>query len=338
MIREAIERAVNARELDGPLMESAMDGILSGEASGAQIAAFLVAMRMKGETAEELAAGARVMLRHCVRVPFRSDGVVLDTCGTGGDGLGTFNISTVSAIVTASCGVVVAKHGNRAASSKAGSADLLEALGVVIEMPAERVAECLERIGIGFMFARSHHPAMRHAAPIRSELALRTLFNLLGPLTNPAGATHQMLGVYTAELVEQMARVLGLLGSRGAWVVHGAEGMDEVSVCGPTRVARLAAGEVSVGELRPEDFGVERADLDALRGGDAERNAAIARAILGGEKGARRDAVVVNCGAALCAAGQADSPAQGAARAAEALDSGAAEAKLREWIEFSRAG
>ena len=338
MVSEAIERAVNAQELDGPLMESAMGSILSGEASDAQIAAFLVAMRMKGETAEELAAAARVMLRHCVRVPFRSDGVVLDTCGTGGDGLGTFNISTVSAIVTASCGVTVAKHGNRAASSKAGSADLLEALGVTIEMPAERVAECLERIGVGFMFARSHHPAMRFAAPVRSQLAIRTLFNLLGPLTNPAGATHQVLGVFAAERVEQMARVLGLLGSRGAWVVHGAEGMDEVSVCGTTRVARLAQGELSVVELQPEDFGVERADRDALTGGDAEQNAAIARAILAGEKGPRRDAVVVNSAAALCAASQVGSPVQGAVRAAEALDSGAAEAKLREWVELSRAG
>ena len=337
MIREAIERAVKAEELDGPLMESAMESILSGEASAAQIAAFLVAMRMKGETAEELAAGARVMLRHCLRVPFRSNGVVLDTCGTGGDGLGTFNISTISAIVVAACGVTVAKHGNRAASSKAGSADLLEALGVAIEIPVQRVAECLERIGIGFIFARSHHPAMRFAAPVRSELGIRTLFNLLGPLTNPAGATHQVLGVFAADRVEQVARVLALLGSGGAWVVHGAEGMDEVSPCGPTRVARVTAGEVSVSELRPEDFGVEPAELQALRGGDAEQNAAIARAILSGEKGAKRDAVVVNCAAALCAAGRTDSPAQGAARAAEALDSGAAEAKLQEWIELSRA-
>jgi anthranilate phosphoribosyltransferase len=338
MMREAIERAVAGKELDGPLVESAVESILSGQASAAQISAFLVAMRMKGETAEELAAAARVMLRHCVRVPHDSGSVVLDTCGTGGDALGTFNISTVSAIVTAACGVTVAKHGNRAASSKAGSADVLEALGVAIEMSPERVAECLRQVGIGFMFARTHHPAMRHAAPVRSELGIRTLFNLLGPLTNPAGATHQLLGVFAADRVEQMARVLSLLGSRGAWVVHGEEGMDEVSPCGATRVAQIAAGEVSVFELRPEDFEVERVGLDALRGGDAGRNAAIAREILAGDKGPRRDAVVINSAAALCAAGLVDSPARGAERATQALDSGAAEAKLHEWIEYSRAG
>jgi anthranilate phosphoribosyltransferase len=338
MMREAIERAVEGKDLDGPIMESAMESMLSGQASGAQMAAFLVAMRMKGETAGELAAAARVMLRHCLRVPFTSDRAVLDTCGTGGDALGTFNISTISAVVTAACGVIVAKHGNRAASSRAGSADLLEALGVSIEMTPERVADCLQRVGIGFMFARSHHPAMRHAAPVRSELGIRTLFNLLGPLTNPAGPTHQLLGVFAADRVEQMARVLSLLGSRGAWVVHGAEGMDEVSPCGVTRVASIRAGEVSVFDLTPEDFGVERTGLETLKGGDAELNAAIARGILAGEKGPRQNAVVINCAAALCAAGLVDSPAEGAARARQALDSGAAETKLHEWIEYSRAG
>jgi anthranilate phosphoribosyltransferase len=335
-MREAIATAVAGRDLDPAVMEEAVETILSGKATGAQIAALLVALGMKGETADELAAAARVMRRHCSPVSVPSGGVILDTCGTGGDGSGTFNISTTAAIVVASCGVTVAKHGNRAASSRAGSADLLETLGVDIEMPPERVADCLREIGIGFMFARTHHPAMRYAAPVRADLGIRTLFNLLGPLTNPAGATHQLLGIYDGDRLRQIAGVLSLLGSRAAWVVHGDDGLDEVSPTGTTRVARLDAGEVTTFVLSPEDFGVERVAPEAIKGGDPERNADIVRLVLSGEKGPRRDAVVINAAAALCVAGAADSPGDGAARASEALDTGAARAKLDEWVGFER--
>ncbi len=337
-MREAIEIAVQARDLDESLMEKAMEAILAGEASNAQIAALVVALRMKRETAQELAVAAKVMRRHCQPVTFKTEEVLLDTCGTGGDGSGTFNISTTTAIVVSACGVAVAKHGNRAASSKSGSADVLEQLGVVLEMPSDRVAECLRENGIGFMFARTYHPAMRFAAPVRSELGIRTLFNLLGPLTNPASATHQLLGIYDPSRLEQIAQVLALLGSKRAWVVHGEDGLDEVSPTGKTRVAQLDDGKVSTFELSPEDFGVEQISLDAIKGGNAERNAAITREILAGQKGPRRDVVLLNAAAALCVAGKADSPEQGARRAAEAIDSGAASAKLDAWITFGRKG
>jgi anthranilate phosphoribosyltransferase len=335
-MREAIAKTVRGEELDTASMERAMEAVFSGQASSAQIAALLVALRIKGETAGELAAAARIMRRHCTRVEVNGNGALLDTCGTGGDGAGTFNISTLAAIVAAACGVPVAKHGNRAASSKAGSADLLEALGVAIDLPAARVAECVKNVGIGFMFARTYHPAMRHAAPVRSELGLRTLFNLLGPLTNPAGATHQLLGVYDRNRVEQMAQVLALLGSKRAWVVHGLDGLDEISLCAPTLVAELDAGRVSTREITPKDFGVDAVNADALKGGDAQKNAAIARSILSGAKGPWRDAVVINAAAALCVVGAAASPLEGAARAAQALDSGAAQAKLDAWVKWSQ--
>lgn len=337
-MREPIEIAVQGRDLDEPVMEKAMEAILAGEASSAQIAAFVVALRMKGETAQELATAAKVMRRHCQPVAFAIDEVLLDTCGTGGDGSGTFNISTVTAIVVAACNVAVAKHGNRAASSKSGSADVLEELGVTIEMPSEKVAECLREIGIGFMFARTYHPAMRFAAPVRSELGIRTLFNLLGPLTNPASATHQLLGIYDSCRLEQIARVLLLLGSKRAWVVHGEDGLDEVSPTGKTRVAQLDDGNVSTFELSPEDFGIERISIDAIKGGNANKNAVIANEILAGQKGPYRDAVLLNAAAALCVAGKVDSPKQGVRRAAEAIDSGAAKAKLDAWIAFGRRG
>lgn len=337
-MRDPIEIAVQGRDLDQPTMEKAMEAILAGEASSAQIAAFIVALRMKGETAQELAAAAKVMRRHCQPVAFAIDEVLLDTCGTGGDGSGTFNISTVTAIVVAACNVAVAKHGNRAASSKSGSADVLEELGVAIEMPSEKVAECLREIGIGFMFARTYHPAMRFAAPVRSELGIRTLFNLLGPLTNPARATHQLLGIYDSSRLEQIARVLSLLGSKRAWVVHGDDGLDEVSPTGKTRIAQLDDGKVSTFELSPEDFGIERISLDAIKGGDAKKNAVIANEILAGRKGPHRDAVLLNAAAALCVAAKVDSPEQGTRRAAEAIDSGAAKAKLEAWIAFGRKG
>lgn len=336
MIGDSLKHLVEGRDLSAEAMEAAMDALFTGQATPVQIAAFLVALRMKGESVEELAAAARSMRRHAVAVPIQAGPPVLDTCGTGGDGSGSFNISTVSAIVVSACGLKVAKHGNRAASSKAGSADVLEALGLRLDLPPAQVGRCIDEVGIGFMFARAHHPAMKHVAPVRGELGVRTLFNFLGPLTNPAGATHQLLGVGDASRMDAMAEVLGLLGCKGAWVVHGEGGLDEVALSGPTRVVVLHEGQRETRTLQPGDFGVEAAPLSALAGGDAAHNAQIARSILAGERGAPRDAVVINAASALCAAGVAASPHEGAERAAEALDNGAARAKLDAWLAFAR--
>lgn len=337
MIKDVISRLVDRNDVDAQVMEGAIETILRGEATAAQIAAVLIALRMKGETADELVAAARVMRRHAVPVKLHASAPVLDTCGTGGDGSDSFNISTVAAVVVAATGVAVAKQGNRAASSKCGSADVLEALGLSLDLSPERVARCIDQVGIGFIFARAHHPAMRHAGPVRAELGVRTIFNLLGPLTNPASPTHQLLGVGDGSRLDMMAEVLGRLGTEGAWVVHGHGGLDEVSLSGPTRVAALRGGTVRSFEVEPADFGVERADAAALLGGDATHNASIARAILDGERGPRRDAVVVNAAAALCAAGVAASPKAAAQTAAAAIDSGAARAKLAAWLAFAGA-
>ena len=334
-MKPIIAKLVAGETLDGESMEQAMDAILRGEASHAQMAALLVALRIKGESAGEIAAAARAMRRHSVPVTVRVRGPLVDTCGTGGDGSDSFNISTVAAIVVAACGVSVAKHGNRAASSKSGSADVLEALGVDVNASAERIARCIEQVGIGFMFARAHHPAMKHVGPVRAELGVRTLFNFLGPLANPAGATHQLLGVGDGSRLEMMADVLVALGTQGAWVVHGHGGFDEVSLSGPTRVAEARDGRVRSFELTPADFGVERADAAQLAGGDAAHNAGIARSILAGERGPKRDAVVVNAAATLCAAGVAGSPLEGARLAAAVLDDGRARAKLDAWVAFA---
>jgi anthranilate phosphoribosyltransferase len=337
VITDAIARAVEGRDLEPALMEQAMDAIFRGQATPAQIAGLLVALRIKGETAQELAAAARVMRRHALAVKVSAAPPILDTCGTGGDGSGSFNISSVSAIVVAAAGVSVAKHGNRAATSRAGSADMLEALGVDLAMTADAIGQCIDRLGIGFMFARTHHPAMKHAAPVRAELGVRTLFNFLGPLTNPAGATHQLLGVGDARKLETMARVLSLLGCRGAWVVHGHGGLDELSLSGPTEVAALdAGGAIRRFSVTPQDFGLQPADAAALQGGDAAENAAIARAVLAGERGPRRDVVLLNAAAALCAAGVVDGPGAAVARATTAIDSGAARAKLDAWVAFGK--
>jgi anthranilate phosphoribosyltransferase len=334
-MKELIAKLVAGESLDATSMEQAMDQVLRGEATSAQIAALLVGLRMKGETVEEIAAAARSMRRHAVPVSVQARAPIVDTCGTGGDGAGSFNISTVAALVVAACGVTVAKHGNRAASSQAGSADVLEALGVDIAASPERIARCIEQVGIGFMFARAHHPAMNHVGPVRSELGVRTLFNFLGPLANPAGATHQLLGVGDGARLEVMAEVLCRLGTEGAWVVHGHGGLDEVSLGGRTRVAEVRGGTVRCFEVGPEDFGVPPAESGALRGGDAAHNASLTRAILAGERGPKRDAVVVNAAAALCAAGVAASPAEAARMATAALDDGRASAKLAVWVAFS---
>ena len=331
VLEDAIKRVVASEDLDAATMEGAMRAVLAGDASPAQIAALAVALRMKGETVVEIAAAAQVMRERCETVRVGRRGPVLDTCGTGGDGRGTFNISTVSAIVVAACGVTVAKHGNRAVSSRAGSADVLEALGLRIDLPASRVTEVVEEVGIGFLFAPAHHGALRHAAPVRRELGVRTFFNLLGPLANPARATHQLVGVYDPQRVVQMAEVLGRLGVEGAWVVHGDGGLDEVSPWGRTFAAVFADGAVSTRELTPADFGLEAVEPASIVGGDAQENASIAERILAGAPGPERTAVLLNAGAALCVAGVAAEPRAGAERAAEAIDSGAAAEKLAAW-------
>jgi anthranilate phosphoribosyltransferase len=337
VIKDAIAMVVSGRDLDAELTEAAIDAILSGEATEAQIAALLTGLRMKGETSAEIAAAARVMRRRCVRISPQVQGPLIDTCGTGGDGLDTFNISTAAAIVVAASGVSVAKHGNRAASSKAGSADVLEALGVRIDCSAQQVERCIEQIGIGFLFAPSHHAAMRHAAPVRKQLGFRTLFNILGPLSNPAGATHQVIGVYPGAPMEALAEALGELGVEKAWVVRGHDGLDEMSPQGPTRVAQLEAGVVSCTDLSPSDFGLTPVPTSALRGGDAQQNAEIIRRLLAGEPGPPRVAVLINAAAALCVADAVGSPELGVERAAAAIDSGEAAELLERWVDLSRA-
>ena len=272
-----------------------------------------------------------------MHVKVSHQGPVLDTCGTGGDGSGTFNISTLASVVVAACGVTVAKHGNRAASSRCGSADLLEALGVNLELSPERIGQCIDQVGIGFMFARAHHPAMRYAGPVRAELGVPTLFNLLGPLTNPASASHQLMGVGNAAVHLLMAQVLSRLPVTHAWVVAGAPALDEVSLSGPTKVYDVTPGDVKEFTLTPADFGLDEAPLAALAGGDAAENAHLARGLFAGGKGPKRDAVVINAAAALCVTGHATSPLEGAKMAAAALDDGRAASKLAEWIRFTTA-
>lgn len=337
MISEAIKEIVTGHDLSATEMEAAMDAILEGRASAAQIAAFVVALRMKGESSREIAAAARALRRHCETIQPSVQGPLLDTCGTGGDGLHTFNISTAAAIVVAACGVAVAKHGNRAVSSKSGSADVLEALGVRVDLSPAKVEQCIEQVGIGFLFAPSHHAAMKHAAPVRRELGIRTLFNLLGPLANPASATHQVVGVYDRSRLEQLAEALGSLGCSSAWVVHGEGGLDEVSPSGPTQVAALAKGEVTTFTVEPADFGVEPVPLAALRGGDAKVNAQIIADVLNGQGGPPRAAVVLNAAAALRVVGLAGDLRAAAKRASAAIDSGAAQRKLERWARFTQA-
>ncbi len=336
VLREALASLLEGETLSGPAMEAAMGSILAGEGTPAQVAGFAVALRMRGETTEQIAAAARTLRAHCDAVELPVDGPILDTCGTGGDGAGTFNVSTVSAMVVAACGVKVAKHGNRSVSSRSGSADVLEALGVRIDAPEPVVVRCLEEVGITFLFAPAHHQALRHAATPRRELGARTVFNLLGPLVNPAGATHQLVGVYDPDRVEQLARVLGELGTEGAWVVHGADGLDEIAPHGPTQVAMLKGGEVTTTTLSPADFEVEPAPLSSLAGGDATENAAITRRIFEGKADGARVAVLLNAGAALCVAGAAASPVEGATMAAAAIDEGRAMATLDRWIDASQ--
>ncbi len=334
-LKHAIAQVINGRDLSFAEAEAAMDAIMGGEASPAQIGSYLTALRMKGETADEIAGSARSMRRHVVAVVAGpGDGMLVDTCGTGGDGKHSFNISTTAAFVVAGAGVRVAKHGNRAASSRSGSADVLLALGGNLDLTAPQVAECIDDIGIGFLYAVHHHPAMRYAIGPRREIGQRTIFNLLGPLTNPAGATHQLMGVYDPALTPTLAEVLRALGSRAAYIVHGADGLDELSTTGVNHVSVLRDGVVTTFDFDPATLGLPRARLDDLLGGPPEENAAITRAILAGDdRGPRRDIVLLNAAAALSLdTGDWDA---GLAAAAAAIDTGAALATLDNWVAMT---
>ena len=330
-LKQAIAQVINGRHLSFDESAAAMDAIMDGAASPAQIGSYLTALRMKGETADEIAGSAHSMRRHVVAVAVDATGEpLIDTCGTGGDGKHTFNISTTAAFVVAGAGRRVAKHGNRAASSRSGSADLLLALGGNLDLNAAQVAECIADVGIGFLYAVHHHPAMRHAIGPRREIGQRTIFNLLGPLTNPAAATHQLLGVYDPALTATLAEVLRALGSRAAYVVHGADGLDELSTTGVNRISALRDGAVTTFDFDPATAGLERASLDDFLGGTPEENAAISRAILSGDdRGPRRDVVLLNAAAALTL--ETGDWAGGLAAAAAAVDGGAALAPLDNW-------
>jgi anthranilate phosphoribosyltransferase len=335
-LREQIKLAVEGQNLTRAQSAAALDAMLDGGAPVSQMAALLVALRMKGETPDEIAGAAQSLRSRAVRVEVSQERLI-DTCGTGGDSSHTFNISTTAAFVAVAGGARVAKHGNRAVSSKCGSADVLTALGVEVELAPYAVAACIDECGIGFLFAPRHHGAMKHVAPVRKELGLRTLFNLLGPLANPAGARRQLLGVYAAHLVPVLAQTLVELGCDRAFVVHGAGGLDEISTSGPTLICEVRSGTVRKFEFSPEDAGIERAPLSELRGGDAAENAVLLRGVLRGESGARRAAVVLNAGAALAAAGVCETIPDGARLAERAIDSGAALDRLERLIRVSQA-
>ena len=333
MIQSAIARAVQGDHLSQELARASMEQILAGEATPAQIGALAVALRMKGETPDEIAGMAEAMRGRVPPIRTRRS-PLLDTCGTGGDNAGTFNISTTVAIVTAACGVAVAKHGNRAVSSRTGSADVLESLGVRIDLTPENAARSLDVLGITFLFAPNYHTALRHASGPRREIGVRTVFNVLGPLTNPAGAGRQLLGVFSDALVHPVAQVLQRLGSERAWVVHGRDGMDELTVFAPSHVAELANGALREFDVDPAELGLAHQERTGVAGGDAPTNAARVRAVLDGAKGAARDIVVLNTAAALVVAGVSADLRAGIATAAGAIDSGAARAKLAELRAF----
>jgi anthranilate phosphoribosyltransferase len=334
-VQEALARLLDGHDLSRGQARAVMNEVMEGEATQAQIGGFLVALRLKGETADEIAGCAEAMRAHVLAVRPKRDDLV-DTAGTGGDGQRTINISTAAALLAAASGAAVAKHGNRAVSSASGSADVLEALGFRLELPTERIERSIDELGFGFLFAPTHHPAMRHAAPVRRELAARTVFNVLGPLTNPAGARAQVVGVYAPTLVRTIAEVLAQLGARRAFVVHGAGGIDELSPAGPNLVCEVVDGAVHEREIDPLDLGVPRCDPGDLCGGSPEENAAAIHAVFAGEEGGRRSAVLLNAAGAIAAAGHAADLREGLDRAREALDSGAAAARLEELIAFSR--
>ncbi|MBI2829821.1 MAG: anthranilate phosphoribosyltransferase [Chloroflexi bacterium] len=335
MIKEAIQILIAGKSLTMDEASKVMEEIMNGEVSPAQFGAFVTALRIKGETVEEITGLAKVMRAKAIQV--KTDGPVVDTCGTGGDGLFTFNISTTAAFIVAGAGLKVAKHGNRAMSSRSGSADVLEALGVKLELTAEQVERCLEEVGMGFMFAPAFHPAMKYAAAPRREIGIRTVFNILGPLTNPAGAKAQVLGVADETLVEKLARVLQSLGCHHALVVHGEDGLDEITSTGESWVCEVKDDLLTGYSIRPESFGLSRASLTDLKGGTAAENATILRKILSGAAaGPQRDVVLLNAAAALFAGDKVASLADGIAVARQALDSRKAIAKLEQLIKFTQ--
>jgi anthranilate phosphoribosyltransferase len=346
IITEAVRALVDQRHLSRIEAAAAMEAIMSGAATNAQIAAFLTALRMKGETVEELIGFAQVMRQKVVRIRMRGDEVaaltgtdremLIDTCGTGGDAVGTFNVSTATAFVVAGAGLKVAKHGNRSVSSLCGSADVVETLGIDLNLAPAQVARCIDEAGIGFLYAPLLHTAMRHVMPARREMGIRTVFNMLGPLTNPAGANAQVIGVYAVALTEPLARVLAELGTARAFVVHGADGLDEISNTGESSVSEVREGMVRSFKLRPEDFGLARATVAELKGGDREQNAEIVRAILGGEPGPKRDIVLMNAAAALVAGGRAREFKEAVEIAARSIDTGAARGKLDALVTLSQ--
>jgi anthranilate phosphoribosyltransferase len=347
VILDALHRIANHRQsLSRKEAHAVMTEVLTGQCSDAQIAALLVALHMKGETVEEIVGFAEAIRAAAVPLKLHGDSVLdasgtgrdalVDTCGTGGDARGTFNISTATAFVVAGAGVRVAKHGNRSVTSRCGSADVMEALGVNINLSATQIAACLQQVEIAFLFAPAMHSAMKYVQTARRELHLRTVFNLLGPLTNPARATCQVVGVYSADLVEKLAEALSMLGLHRALVVHGSDGLDEITITGPTRIAEVREGQVHTYEVTPEEFGLRRATLEEISGGNASHNAGLIREVLAGKKSARRDIVLLNAAAALVAAGRADHLRDAVPLAAEAIDSGAAERKLDTLVKFSR--
>jgi anthranilate phosphoribosyltransferase len=351
MILDAVHRIANhSQSLDRAEAREVMSEVLAGKCTDAQIAALLIALRMKGETVEEIVGFAEAIRAAAAPLPIRgaealdvsgtgrdalAEESLVDTSGTGGDASGTFNISTATALVTAGAGARVAKHGNRSISSKCGSADVVEALGINIQLSPERAAHCLREVGICFLYAPNLHPAMKQVQGVRRELRMRTMFNLLGPLTNPARASGQVVGVYSLDLVEKLAEALSMLGLHRALVVHGHDGLDEITITGTTRVAEARDGSVRSYEIEPEEFGMARAKLQEISGGDATENAAIIRAIVGGEKSPRRDVVLLNSAAALVAAGRADHIGEAIPLAARSIDSGAAAAKLDALANFT---
>ncbi|HEX5515401.1 MAG TPA: anthranilate phosphoribosyltransferase [Gammaproteobacteria bacterium] len=334
-IQNAIRRITERQNLSQEEMAAVMRAIMTGECTPAQIGGFLVGLRMKGETVDEIAAAARVMRELAARVEVAPHFLV-DTCGTGGDAKGTFNVSTAAAFVVAAAGGKVAKHGNRSVSSKSGSADLLEAAGAKLDLSPEQVARCVESVGVGFLFAPRFHSAMKYAVAPRREMAVRTIFNVLGPLTNPAGAPHQLVGVYSREWLRPVAEVLRELGSKHVLVVHAEDGLDEISIAAPTWVAELVDGEVREYSISPEQFGIERAPLETVHAADAAESLVLIRQAFAGQRGPAADLITLNAGAAIYAAGLTDTLAAGLARARQMLESGAAAQKLDQFVAFTQ--
>ncbi len=334
MIQQAISTVISGHDLSAEDATQVMEEIMTGEATPAQFGAFVTALRLKGETAEEIAGMARVMKEKALHV--QSAGDLVDTCGTGGDGAHTINVSTIAAFVVLAAGLKVAKHGNRAITSACGSADVLESAGVKIDLGPEGVERCIQEVGMGFMFAPTFHPAMRYAGPLRREIGVRTVFNILGPLTNPAGARSQVLGIADGSLGEKIAQVLQHLGSQHALVVHGEDGLDEISIAAPSQIWELQNGSIRGYTVTPEDLGLSRASADAIRGGTKEENVAAMNLVLSGEKGPHRDVVLLNAAAALVAGDAVQELRQGVAVASEAIDSGRAIEKLRALAELSQ--